>query len=133
MKYNILFLTGIVTFLSTSCTDDQQNHLVGSWKAHWETDFDNSRRSFNTNDLKMDGTMCFYENGDVDISAFGYQGCIFTNDTLHNTLRWIINNDIVHMIDGDDAYEMVYNITDFSADRLQLTLLDDIKLTLIRN
>ncbi len=133
MKYNILFLTGIVTFLSTSCTDDQQNKLVGSWKAHWETDFDNSQHSFNINNLTMDGTIRFYENGNVDISAFGYQGCIFTNDTLHSSLKWVINNDILHMNNGEDTYAIAYTITDFSADRLQLTLLDDIKLTLIRN
>lgn len=111
----------------------QEEEILGEWKAHWETKADESMPDLGAENLIMNGVITFMENGKVEISAFGYDGCIFSDDTLKNILNWKIEETELRFIDSGDDHGLPYTINKFSSDELHLTLLEDISLTLIRN
>ena len=73
------------------------------------------------------------DNGKVEISAFGYDGCIFSDDTLKNILNWKLDDTVLRFIDQGDDHGLPYTINKFTDTEMQLTLLEDINLTLSRN
>lgn len=119
----------------TACeTNRQQNHeLIGEWKACWETKADESFSELKTENLRMDGIITFSPDGKVEITAFGYEGCIFSDDTLRNVLNWKLDDTVLRFIDQQDEYGLPYTIQKFTNNEMQLTLLEDINLILRRN
>ncbi len=111
----------------------QEQEIIGEWSAHWETKFDENMPSITEANLKMNGVINFRPDGKVDIWAYGYQGCIFSDDTMRNTLNWKIDNSVLRFIDSGDDHGLPYTITKFGSNELELTLLEDISLTLQRN
>ncbi|MCK5208501.1 MAG: hypothetical protein KAQ79_10785, partial [Cyclobacteriaceae bacterium] len=84
----------IVLFLINGCDSNKskEQEIIGEWKAHWETKADKTMPELNGDNLKMTGLVNFMDNGKVEICAFGYEGCIFSNDTLKNTLNWKLDD-----------------------------------------
>jgi hypothetical protein len=119
----------------TGCdsTPSKEQEIVGEWKAHWETKADESFSELKAENLQMEGIIKFNSNGKVEISAFGYEGCIFSDDTLRNTLNWKIDDSVIRFIDNGDEHGLPYTINKFTNKEMQLTLLEDINLTLRRN
>ena len=128
----IIVLTGIST---TGCDQSRENEqsLIGKWNAHWETQMDSSFSGIEGKNLHMNGKINFHQNGTVEIAAYGYNGCIFSDDTLINTLKWKISDSELRFIDEGDSQGLPYVINNFTSDQLDLTLLEDIHLTLLRN
>ncbi|MCG8308305.1 MAG: hypothetical protein MI975_13010 [Cytophagales bacterium] len=140
MKQNIFFRLGlfiipVVFFLGQGCKSQKSKEevILGTWKAHWETKADENLPGIDGESLKMNGEIQFMKDGKVEISAFGFDGCIFSDDTLNNILNWKLDDTILRFIDKADDHGLPYSINEFSADRLHLTLLEDINLTLVRN
>lgn len=113
--------------------NSKEKEIIGEWHAYWETKADESISTENGANLKMDGRINFMQNGMVEIVAYGYEGCIFSDDTLTNTLNWKIDDEVLRFIDNGDDNGLPYAINKFSNQELQLTLLEDINLTLRRN
>ena len=111
---------------------DRSDAIIGEWDAHWETKADESFSEMDNEDLHMNGTIKFNPNGKVEIAAFGYEGCIFSDDTLKNILNWKIDDSVLRFIDKGDDQGLPYRIMKFTDNELQLTLLEDINLTLSR-
>ena len=111
----------------------KEDTIVGEWKAHWETSVDESLMELDETSLKMDGTIRFMEDGKVEIAAFGFDGCIFSSDTMSNVLSWQLDDTVLRFIDKQDDHGLPYTINKFSRNELKLTLLEDINLTLSRN
>ena len=107
--------------------------IVGEWKAHWETVPDESLPGIAGDNLKMNGAINFRESGEVEISAYGFEGCIFSDDTMKNTLNWELADSVLRFIDKGDDYGLPYKINKFGKNKIQLVLLEDINLTLSRN
>ena len=130
-----LSLISIVFFMINGCnsTKSREQQIIGEWNAHWETKADESMPELAEENLKMDGLIKFMENGKVEISAFGYAGCIFSDDTLKNTLNWKLEETSLRFIDDGDEHGLPYTINKFTNQELHLTLLEDINLTLRRN
>ena len=128
----IIVLTGIST---TGCDQsrEKEQSLIGDWSAHWETQMDSSFSGIEGKNLHMNGKINFHPNGTVEIAAYGYNGCIFSDDTLVNTLKWQISESELRFIDEGDSQGLPYVINNFTQDQLELTLLEDIHLTLLRN
>ena len=122
-------------FLLQSCGFKQSKEeiIVGEWNAHWETVPDESLPGIAGENLKMNGAIHFQESGKVDISAYGFQGCIFSDDTMNNTLNWELADSILRFIDEGDEFGLPYKINKFEKNEIQLVLLEDINLTLSRN
>lgn len=125
----------IILFLINGCDSNKSKELeiIGEWKAYWETTADETTPELNGDNLKMDGLVKFMDNGKVEICAFGYEGCIFSDDTLKNTLNWKLEDKILRFIDNGDEHGLPYTINKFTSQELHLTLLEDINLTLLRN
>jgi hypothetical protein len=134
LKFTIPFLS-IVLLSMNSCSPQKSKEelIIGEWKAHWETQADESLPGLIGDNLKMNGMITFQDDGKVEISAFGYDGCIFSDDTLKHILSWKIENSVLRLIDSGDDHGLPYTINKFSNDELHLTLLEDINLTLSRN
>lgn len=111
----------------------KEKTILGQWNAHWQTEADASLPGLTDENLHMTGVINFMEDGKVEISAFGFDGCIFYEDTLMNTLNWKISDSELRFIDQGDDQGLPYTIKQFSSTELHLTLLDDINLTLSRN
>ncbi len=125
-----------VMYLSVAgCNTNQSNEekIVGEWKAYWETSADESLSELKSENLKMEGIMTFNADGKVEISAFGYEGCIFSDDTMRNVLRWKLDDTIIRFIDKSDDHGLPYTINKITNNEMRLTLLEDINLTLRRN
>ncbi|NJN25987.1 MAG: hypothetical protein HC819_08465 [Cyclobacteriaceae bacterium] len=125
----------ILTFAIAGCeskkTKDQA--ILGEWNAHWQTKIDAGLPGLTQESLSMNGLINFKSDGKVDISAYGYEGCIFSDDTIKNTLSWKMDDTVLRFIDAGDDHGLPYTITKFTDEELQLTLLEDINLTLYRN
>ncbi len=138
-QYNFFKLAlpfvSILVFMIDGCEvkNSKEKEIIGEWHAYWETKADESIPMQNDEHLKMDGRINFMRNGKVEIMAFGYEGCIFSDDTLTNTLNWKIDDEVLRFIDNGDDNGLPYTINKFSDQELQLTLLEDINLTLRRN
>jgi hypothetical protein len=128
-------LISVILFLINGCDSNKskEHNIIGEWKAHWETAADESMPELNGENLKMTGLVKFMDNGKVEICAFGYDGCIFSDDTLKNTLNWKLDDTVLRFIDNGDDHGLPYTINKFTNKELHLTLLEDINLTLLRN
>ena len=140
MKQNIFFRYSIAIlllflFIGFGCglKKSKEEVILGEWKAHWETAADESLPGIDGESLKMNGKIRFMNDGKVEISAFGFDGCIFSDDTLNNILNWKLDDTVLRFIDKGDEHGLPYTINKFKSDELQLTLLEDINLTLSRN
>lgn len=140
MKQNIFFrlstvITLFIILFSLGCSSNRPKEeiIIGKWKAHWETKADESLPGIDGESLKMNGEFQFMENGKVEISAFGFEGCIFSDDTLYNILNWKLDDTVLRFIDKDDDHGLPYAINEFTNNKLHLILLEDINLTLSRN
>lgn len=139
MKDNFLsvvipfFAVVMVTFVGCNSNKTKQQQIVGEWKAYWETTPDDQVSGISEENLKMDGVINFMEDGKVEISAFGYEGCIFSSDTLKNILSWKMDDTVLRFMDSGDEQGLPYTINKFTSSEVQLTLLQDISLTLQRN
>ena len=131
MKNLFLLTAGLIPFMLSTCKMDQSKKIVGSWKAYWEAKI-NDLSDVKAENLKMEGDIQFFKDGRVEISAYGYEGCIFSYDTLKNILNWKLDDNTLKLIDGDDNQGLAYSIVDFSNDHMKLSLLDDINLTLVK-
>ncbi len=107
--------------------------ILGQWNAFWETRADDNMSEISAEHLRMNGILNFMEDGKVEIAAYGFQGCIFSDDTLQNTLSWKLDDSVLRFIDQGDEHGLPYTIQKFTSNELRLTLLEDINLTLSRN
>jgi len=131
LLFPLLFI--LISINGCDTKKSKEEVIIGEWKAHWQTKADENMPELNGENLNMNGLIKFMENGQVEISAFGYEGCIFSDDTLRNILNWKIDDAELRFIDAGDVHGLPYTIKKFSMDELHLTLLEDINLTLSRN
>jgi hypothetical protein len=127
-------LTALFMVFLFGCDANNQNRkIAGEWNAHWEMLADESVSGFDPKNLTMNGTMKFQKKGKVEIAAYGYEGCVFFADTTINTLSWEIGNDTISFIDGNNTPGLSYAIKQFNNEKVVLTMLEDITLTLSRD
>jgi hypothetical protein len=132
-KVILFFAVVLVTIYGCNSNKSKQQEIVGEWKAYWKTAPDDQLSEINEENLKMNGVINFMEDGKVEISAFGYEGCIFSSDTLKNILSWKMDDSVLRFMDSGDEQGLPYTINKFTSNEVQLTLLQDISLTLQRN
>jgi hypothetical protein len=111
---------------------DDEDMLLGSWEAKWETQAEAFSINGEYKNLTMKGKVHFKENGKVKIQAYGYQGCIFMSDTMINELRYILTGDTVSLLAEDENFGLPYHIIEANHNMVKLILMDDIALTLTR-
>lgn len=134
-----IFIFSII-LLSCNTNKEKQNEnttkspsetIIGQWKARWEIsgeevqDFPEYRK-------KMEGKMNFRDDGEVTITSFGFDECLIKTDTSVDVMRWKIDDGTLRIIDKKDVNGIPYSIQNFERNKIQLSLMDDIHLTLTR-
>lgn len=121
----------VITLFFYSCSSSHfegESNFIGNWEANWKT-LPESFPGMEDVEFTMSGKVDFTEN-QVSITAYGYEGCIFSEDTLTHTLNWRLSSDTLHLINDDDVYGMSYKVLSSSSEMIELRLMEDIFLTL---
>jgi len=136
-NYFFLFL-GIALLCSCGSKEQSQeevtdptNSILGSWQASWEMTGDDVKE-FEDYQKKMNGKLKFKENGEVEITTYGFDGCLFMPDTATNVMNWKMEDKILRFIDKDDVHGIPYVIEEFEPGQVKLSLMGDIHLNLKR-
>jgi len=110
----------------------KQNLLVGVWNAQWNTSPEEYPVSSESLHYKMNGKLHFFENGKVNIVAYGYNGCIFMTDTMANEMRYELTGDTINLLGENDDFGLPYRIMEMEPGRIELLFLENIAVTLTR-
>ena len=108
------------------------NDIQGIWKAQWVTDPASYPGVDSSIEFTMDGQFEFAETGEVTISAYGHESCIFSSDTLIHSLNWVLENDTLRLVNENDIHGMTYSVLDLSTEKMKLQLMEDIFLNLTK-
>jgi len=135
MRINWNFIFVILTMMVFSCSDtktgsdEKLSGFLGTWSAEWATDPASFPDVQNITSFTMNGKFVFYPDS-VEINAYGFEGCIFNEDTLKHALQWKVIHDTLSLLNPSDPYGMSYTIKEINEDIIELQLMDDIFLTL---
>lgn len=119
-----LLLSVLVILVLSCCSSSEEEYA-----AVWETDPSSFAGVTDVSDFTMNGKFIF-DGDQVNIQAYGFEGCVFSKDTLDHTLKWKISNDSLITYNDEDTPGMVYTIMDTTGNLIHLKLMDDIFLTL---
>jgi len=126
-----VFVILAVVFLA-ACSNSE-NEITegwdGEWVATWVTDPASFEGIEGITDYTMPGKVTF-DSTQVNIKAFGFEGCVFSKDTLDHTLAWKVRNDSLILINDEDTPGMVYTIKEKTESKISLQLMEDIFLEL---
>ena len=130
----IKLLTGLLalSFL-ISCTSNEKSELEGKWNVQWVTNPASYPDVDPSTNFTMNGIITFENNGKMTIDAYGYEKCIFSNDTLSHSLNWKVKNDTLSTFNNKDLHGITYKITEQSANKVKLQMMEDIYLHLTRD
>lgn len=104
----------------------QNSALEGKWEAVWKI----QDLSMSDGQDSMRGHMNFKNNGQVEVVAYGYPGCLFSNDTIQNELQWKVRRDSLIFYNPQDNFSLIYLVHKDPSGEIQLKLMDDILITL---
>jgi hypothetical protein len=128
-NYLLTFSLIAVFACSETKKDERPASWDGEWNATWITDSASFEGIQGITDFTMPGKFIF--TGDsVNIKAFGFEGCVFSKDTLDHVLIWKVSGDSLILINDEDTPGMVYSINELGSNKISLHLMEDIFLIL---
>ncbi len=131
MRNTIAYLLLLIAVAcGTDRSESDATALYGDWNAQWVT-LPESFPGVEDVEFSMNGKISFDEDS-VAIWAYGYEGCIFSEDTLRHSLEWRLSGDSLHFVNADDVSGMSYLIKSRSDTKIDLVLMGDIFLTLVK-
>jgi hypothetical protein len=131
--FSVFILLGILhLFQCTSDKDSTSSYIDGAWKAEWFLSDKDMQKMFSSTEITMNGRMVFDQNNTVEITAFGFDGCVFASDTAKNNLKYDFQDSLLNLINGEKEVVFSYRVKEKLPDKLALVLMDDILLTLHR-
>lgn len=134
----VIIILSVAACTQTNTTESKYAEAVnndrpafwnGVWTATWETDPASFENIPGITDFTMPGKFIF-KGDSVNIKAFGFEGCVFSKDTLDHALIWKVSGDSLILINDEETPGMVYNIKAANEEKISLQLMDDIFLTL---
>lgn len=135
MRRFLLVISGVFVFLFYQCTtgkDPSGSYFEGEWEAQWLLLDDEIRQMFSEADITMSGRVVFQEGAQVEITAYGFEGCVFASDTARNTLHYEFQDSLLNLMNAEKEVVFSYLVREKQPDQLTLVLMDDILLTLRR-
>lgn len=121
MRKLLAFIT--ILSLAVACSSPEE------YKAKWEADPASFAGVSDLTDFTMSGAFIF-DGDEVNIKAYGFDGCVFSKDTLDHTLKWKVSHDSLITFNDEQTPGMVYLIHDTVGGTIHLQLMEDIFLTL---
>ncbi|MFT6881597.1 MAG: hypothetical protein ACI83W_000820 [Marinoscillum sp.] len=128
---NLILILLLALIYSCTGVSEKPSEWEGEWKALWETDPASFEGIEGITDFTMPGKITFL-NDSVTIKAFGFEGCVFSKDTLDHSLMWKVSNDSLILINDESTPGMVYQIVEKGESKVRLQLMEDIFLTLTK-
>lgn len=125
----IIFLV----FIFWSCQTDSEKSIgefEGDWEATWELSDPGLKEYYTPDQLKMRGMISFKTDHKVFITAYGFDGCVFSSDTATNELHYNLVDSLINIVNEEEEVIFSYYIDEMSSDRIALSLLNDIHLNL---
>ncbi len=129
----IILISLLLSSLLMSCSNDPSSQLEGKWKVQWVTDPSSYPDVDAATNFTMNGIFTFDKNGKLTIDAYGYENCIFSNDTLSHSLNWELKNDTLKTFNDKDLHGISYRVNEMSSDKVKLQMMEDIYLHLTKN
>ncbi len=123
-KILVLFLIVLM-----GCATSTEGPFQGKWQAKWTTDPAGYGELANEMKFEMEGSFEFDEEN-LTILAFGYEGCVFGSDTLNHTLTWSVRGDTLELRNNPEEPGIQYNLLSQTDSEINLQLVDDIFITL---
>lgn len=131
-KIAVLFLSAVILFSGCDGEEEQfTDPMAGNWKARWEL-INPAMLDFYGKDQRVMFGEVFFEINQAKIRAYGFEGCAFKTDTSENVLFYRKENGTLKLIDTNDDVIFSYVIAHENDNQLQLMLMEDVSLTLIR-
>ena len=87
MSKIFVFISGVLIFIFSQCSTEKesgQSYLNGTWDAEWFLVDEDMQKMFSTAEITMNGQVVFGEDKMAEITAFGFNGCVFASDTARN-------------------------------------------------
>lgn len=131
MMKKLIYLIPVLVFVACSDAENDQS-LEGTWKAHWNADPGSFPGVDGSTHFQMNGQFIFQEDS-LTVIAQGYPGCIFGEDTISHTQLWEIRSDSLQLISEPGVLGISYLIEQKSKDTIELKLMDDISVSLVRS
>ena len=78
----------------------------------------------------MKGKIYFSSDEKVTITAFGFDGCVFSSDTATNELFFHLQDSLINMVNDENEVIFSYSINTLEKGNIELSLLNDIHLSL---
>ena len=135
MRRFFIFISGVLILLFYQCTsekDSTRSYFEGAWNAEWFLLDKDIQSMFSASEITMCGQVIFDENETVEITAYGFDGCVFASDTAKNTLNYEFQDSLLNLINSEKEVVFAYQVKEKLQDKLTLLLMDDIQLTLRR-
>lgn len=130
---NFLVFAIILFFVACSGSNEgaEEVDFQGQWSARWQADSTSFGEMPPGTSYEMRGFFVFHEDS-LEVTTYGYEGCIFGQDTLSHKQRWLVQGDSLNLLSDYDETGMSYSIKRATTSRIELQLLDDIAVTLTR-
>jgi hypothetical protein len=127
----VAFLSAALLLCALSCRsrDDLRDALPGSWAATWSLD---SATAPAVGWASMTGRIRFHPDGAAEVTAYGYDGCALAADTLHHRLIWRLKGNLLSFSDSSAVPGLEYRVLRRDGPELELLLLDEIRLRLVK-
>ena len=108
------------------------DYFTGTWEAEWYLVDEHMLETFSKSEITMNGLVIFYPDQFVEITAYGFEGCVFASDTARNKLHFEFQDSLLNLINKEKEVVFSYKVKEKLPEKLTLLLMDDIQLTLSR-
>ena len=135
MRRFFIVISGVLILLFNNCVpekDPNRSYFEGLWKAEWFLNDGKMQNMFSTDQITMNGQVFFNEDKTVEITAYGFEGCVFAADTAKNTLKYEFQDSVLNLTNDEKEVVFSYRVQEKLPDKITLLLMEDIQLTLHR-
>ena len=136
MRRFFVIISGVVVLIFNQCTnpgrESEISYFDGVWQAEWYLLDEAMHSLVSESDITMNGQVVFKEDQSVEITAYGFEGCVFAADTARNLLSFEYQDSLLNLINKEKEVVFSYQVKEKLPQKLTLLLLDDIQLTLTR-
>ncbi|MDN5201589.1 hypothetical protein QQ008_09460 [Fulvivirgaceae bacterium BMA10] len=129
---NICLVLLVFGVFSCESSKNKTDLLLGTWDATWKLKDKEVLNIKGIDCAVMNGEISFDHNGQVKIRAFGHEGCIFSQDTMLNTMTWKLKQNKLEFITESGKTLFSYEVDDFQKEDIRLKLLNEVDLDLKR-
>jgi hypothetical protein len=135
MRRFFIIISGVLVLIFNQCAPEggsESDYFTGTWEAEWYLLDEHVLETFSKSEITMKGQVVFHRSQSVEITAYGFEGCVFASDTASNKLQFEFQDSLLNLINKEKEVVFSYRVKEKLPEKLTLLLMDDIRLTLSR-